>query len=89
MLISGIQKSGIFMDFPVAVLQLLRNCLWAFASLGMKEPGPFFEAAVESIEQSVLAKLRVAPRRATAQGPLRSGRHFNDVDSFSVRTWRT
>ncbi|CAJ1356407.1 unnamed protein product [Effrenium voratum] len=28
----------------------LQNCLWAFASLGMKEPGPFFGAAVETIE---------------------------------------
>jgi len=39
--------------FPHFSPHQLQNCLWAFASLGMKDPGPFFEAAVDSIEQRI------------------------------------
>ncbi|CAE7220860.1 unnamed protein product [Symbiodinium natans] len=31
----------------------LQNCLWAFATLGMKDSGPFFGAAVETIERRI------------------------------------
>ncbi|CAE7217439.1 unnamed protein product [Symbiodinium pilosum] len=31
----------------------LQNCLWAFASLGMKDAGPFFGAAVGTIEPRI------------------------------------
>lgn len=39
--------------FPHFSPHQLQNCLWAFASLGMKEPGPFFGAAVETIEPRI------------------------------------
>jgi len=39
--------------FPHFSPHQLQNCLWAFASLGMKDSGPFFGAAVEAIEPRI------------------------------------
>ena len=59
------------------LVNLLRNCLWVFASLGMKDPGPFFEAAVDSIEQSV-----------SAGKPLvRQGALFSEAPNFNDSIW--